>query len=91
MVQASRPFVDGRNEPGALPAEILGLRQSRGTLAMPRNEYLHSGQGENFYINLSSNLGLNTNYTVFGKLIAGEDVLDQLEIGDEVLEVIRLK
>lgn len=90
VVQASRPFVDGRQEPGSLPAEILGLRQSRGTLAMPRNEYLHSGQGENFYINLSSNFGLNTNYTVFGKLIAGEAVLDQLEIGDSVLEVIRL-
>lgn len=91
VAQASRPFSENRLENSLLPAEILGLRQSRGTLAMPRNDYLHSGKAENFYINLITNFSLNYNYTVFGRLVVGDSVLDQLEIGDRVLNVSRIQ
>lgn len=71
-------------------AEIAGLKQERGTIAMPRSDYLHTGDGGGFYINLITNWNLNYNYTVFGKIVDGDSTLDELEIGDQVLSVRRI-
>lgn len=58
-----------------------GLENQRGTLAMARTQDPNSATRQ-FYINLSNNQSLNggrnVGYTVFGKVIAGEEVLKKM-------------
>ena len=59
-----------------------GLSNERGTIAMARYDDPHSA-GSSFYINLADNTNLDPNqkswgYTVFGIVISGMDVLDQI-------------
>ncbi|MGL5453132.1 MAG: peptidylprolyl isomerase [Aeromonas sp.] len=58
-----------------------GLANARGTIAMARTQDPDSATRQ-FYFNLSDNNQLNANggpgYTVFGKVVAGMDVLETL-------------
>lgn len=61
-----------------------GLRNVRGTMAMARSGEPHSALSQ-FYFNLSDNPSLNPNparwgYTVFGQVIGGMDVLDEMSL-----------
>ena len=91
VAQSYRPTTITSTPNADVRAEIAGLKQERGTIAMPRSEYMHTGDGGGFYINLVTNWNLNYNYTVFGKIVSGESVLDELEIGDQVLDVKRIR
>lgn len=91
VAQAYRPIDLTSQKSGDARGEIVGLKQVRGTIAMPRSDYLHSGDAGGFYINLVTNFSLDHNYTTFGMLIEGDSVLSKLEIGDSVLSVKRIK
>jgi cyclophilin family peptidyl-prolyl cis-trans isomerase len=59
-----------------------GLSNLRGTLGFARSGEPHSGTSQ-FYINLADNLDLNPRptrwgYTVFGKIVEGMDVADEI-------------
>ena len=59
-----------------------GLTNSRGTIAMARTDDVHSANSQ-FYINLSDNRSLDAKYgrlgyTVFGKVISGMEVVDEI-------------
>lgn len=55
-----------------------GLRNARGTIAMAREEALDSATSQ-FFINTVNNDGLDAQkYCVFGKVIAGLDVVDAI-------------
>ncbi len=62
-----------------------GLKNLRGTIAMARTGYPHSATGQ-FFINVADNHFLNHRsrtsrgwgYAVFGKVIAGMDVVDKI-------------
>lgn len=59
-----------------------GLSNRRGTVAMARTNDPHSANSQ-FYINLADNLALDAKptrwgYTVFGEIIQGMDVVDQI-------------
>ena len=59
-----------------------GLKNDRGTLAMARTNDPDSASAQ-FFINVVDNPGLNRNgnnagYAVFGKVISGMDVVDQI-------------
>jgi len=59
-----------------------GLSNRRGTIAMARYDDPHSA-GSSFYINIGDNTNLDPNpkswgYTVFGYVISGMDVIDQM-------------
>jgi cyclophilin family peptidyl-prolyl cis-trans isomerase len=61
-----------RNESGN------GLRNGRGSIAMARTEDLNSATCQ-FYINATDNFGLDGGkYCVFGKVVAGLDVVDAI-------------
>ncbi|WP_028449183.1 peptidylprolyl isomerase [Chitinibacter tainanensis] len=75
-----------------------GLKNDRGTLAMARTANPHSATSQ-FYINLNDNDNLNYpsfdkwGYTVFGKVVSGMDVVDQIakaptKPGDQPVENI---
>ena len=63
-----------------------GLRNERGTLAMARTGEVDSATAQ-FFINTANNRSLNNRgteqaqygYAVFGKIIDGMDVVDQIE------------
>jgi cyclophilin family peptidyl-prolyl cis-trans isomerase len=62
-----------------------GLKNKRGTLAMARTGQIHSGTSQ-FFINVVDNVSLDNRgtlphqfgYAVFGKVVAGMDVVDKI-------------
>ena len=56
----------------------------RGALGMPRNEDPDSG-GSQIFVTHRPTPHLDGNYTLFGRLVEGFEVLDALEVGDRIL------
>jgi cyclophilin family peptidyl-prolyl cis-trans isomerase len=86
VVQAGDPTGTGLGDPGyTLRCEVSPLPYRRGTVGMAL-----SGKdtgGSQFFVALSAQPHLDGNYTVFGEVGAGMEVLDLIEEGDEILEV----
>lgn len=76
-----------RTPPRTVPNESRnGLKNRRGTLAMARREHPDSADSQ-FFINMRDNRHLDpvagrAGYSVFGKVIAGMDVADRIELSD---------
>lgn len=72
-----------RKTHGPIPNESgNGLANLRGTVGMARGDSPHSATSQ-FYVNLQDNPGLNPlpsrwGYAVFGKVVQGMDVIDQI-------------
>lgn len=79
----SDPTNDGTGGPGyTIPAEI-GHKNTRGTIATARlgdkvNPKKDSS-GSQFYINTVNNTSLDGEYTVFGEVVNGMDVVEKIE------------
>jgi cyclophilin family peptidyl-prolyl cis-trans isomerase len=79
----SDPNNDGYGGPGyTIPAEFVStLKNVRGALATARdNNPQKASNGSQFYINLVHNTSLDQNYTVFGFVMKGIEVADQVVI-----------
>ena len=77
MVQGGCPKGDGTGGPGyRFPDEEVKRPYTKGTLAMANAG--PNTNGSQFFIVHGANVGLPPNYTIFGQLISGEDVLDTL-------------
>ena len=77
----------GRSWNGAaVPQEFTPRKSIRGSLGMPRNEDPDSG-GSQFFVTHRPTPHLDGNYTFFGELRQGGDVLDRIEVGDRILSV----
>jgi peptidyl-prolyl cis-trans isomerase B (cyclophilin B) len=76
-----------RGREDALRHEITPRKYVRGSLGMPRYDDLDSG-GSQFFVTHRSTPHLDGRYTIFGELREGFDVLDALEVGDVILDVI---
>ena len=87
VVQGGDPRGDGTGGPGyAISDEMNRRRYLRGTLGMALSGP-HSG-GSQFFVTHSPQPHLDGGYTVFGQLVAGEDVLDRIVQGDRIVRVI---
>jgi peptidyl-prolyl cis-trans isomerase B (cyclophilin B) len=89
---ADKESTFGTGDPGyKIPAEFSDRKHARGVLsmarggdpmertgAMPRPEFANSG-GSQFFICFGAAQSLDNRYTVFGKVIRGEDVLAKIE------------
>jgi peptidylprolyl isomerase len=71
----------GESELPDLPAEINGLPHLRGAVAMARGEDLNSANSQ-FYIMFVPRLGMDRNYTVFGRVVGGMNFVDAIERGE---------
>ena len=93
VVQGGCPKGDGTGGPGwNIIDEYTNPNQRPhviGTVAMARTEAPNSS-GSQFYICFKPQPHLDGNYTTFGGVIQGMDVVDRLEIGD-VMTKIRLE
>ena len=60
-----------------LPAEFNNIKHSRGILSMARSNDPNSG-GSQFFICAASVPHLNGKYTVFGQVVEGDEIIDQI-------------
>ena len=89
VVQGGDPRGDGWGGPGyTLRDEINRLRYRRGAVGMALAG-ADTG-GSQFFITLSPQPHLDGGYTVFGRVVAGEEVLARLVQGDRIVRVREL-
>lgn len=88
VVQGGDPDGNGTGGPGwAIPLETSqDLKNVRGAVAMARSEDPDSA-GSQFYILKKDAAWLDGRYAVFGRVIQGMDIVDQIMAGDKMESV----
>ena len=87
VAQGGDPKGDGTGGPGyTLKAEFNKRKHVRGALAMARSQHPDSA-GSQFYICFAPAPHLDNNYTVFGQVTAGMEVVDRIKQGDKMRSV----
>ena len=78
--QPHRAGTGGSDLPN-LKAEFSGIPHDRGTLGAARSQNPDSANSQ-FFINFNDNHFLNRQYTVFGRVIEGMDLVDEIVRGE---------
>ena len=87
VIQGGDPTGSGMGGSGVkLPAEFNSRKHISGTVAMARAQDPNSGDSQ-FYICLGAHPQLDGQYTVFGQLTEGQDVAEQIQVGDRMSAV----
>lgn len=90
VVQGGDPQGNGTGGPGyTIPAEI-GLPHVQAALAWARTSYQNPekrSSGSQFYITLAPTPFLDGDYTVFGKVVKGFDVVKNIRKGDVIEKI----
>jgi len=98
VVQTGDPNGDGNGDAGyTIPAEENPIEQSSYVISMgmnytdpPNAHAIRDSAGTQFYITLSPQLHLNRDFTVFGRVIGGTDVLGRLIESDKIIRAERI-
>ncbi len=89
VVQAGDPRGDGWGGPGyAIRDEINTLRYRRGAVGMALSG--PDTGGSQFFITLAPQPHLDGGYTVFGQVVAGDDVLYRIVQGDLIQRIVEV-
>ena len=84
VIQGGDPTGTGTEGSGKkLNAEFNSRKHVSGTVAMARAADLNSADSQ-FYISLGNHPHLDGQYTVFGQVIEGQSVADQIQVGDRM-------
>ena len=87
VIQGGDPKGDGTGGPGyTIKAEFNKQKHVRGAVAMARTQDPNSA-GSQFYICLGPAHFLDNQYTVFGIVTKGMDVVDKVKVGDKMKTV----
>ena len=87
VVQGGDPTGTGNGGPGyTLPAEFSSEPFVRGILGMARSSAPDSA-GSQWFVTLGDAFHLNDNYTVFGNVTDGMDIVDCIQIGDKIVTI----
>ncbi|MBC5805890.1 MAG: peptidyl-prolyl cis-trans isomerase [Candidatus Eremiobacter antarcticus] len=87
VIQGGCPEGTGSGGPGyQLKAEFNARSHVAGTVAMARSQSPDSA-GSQFYICLEDATFLDKQYTVFGQVTAGMDVVKQIKVGDVMTKI----
>ena len=87
VVQGGDPKGNGSGGPGyTIKAEFNKQKHVRGVLAMARSQSPDSA-GSQFYITLAPAHFLDGQYTVFGKVTSGMEIVDKIRVGDKMKTV----
>lgn len=87
VAQGGDPSGNGTGGPGYhIKAEFNSQPHKLGTVAMARSSEPDSA-GSQFYICLAPQPGLDGQYTVFGQVVEGMDVVNKIAIGDVMKKV----
>ncbi len=71
----------GGSELPDLPAEFSNIPHDRGTIGAARSSNPNSANSQ-FFINFKDNHFLNRQYTVYGRVISGMDIVDKIARGE---------
>lgn len=86
VIQAGDPRGDGIGGPGySIRDEIGRLRYGRGVLGMALAG--PDTGGSQFFLTLSPQPHLDGGFTSFGKVVAGDEVLDKIQGGDRIVRI----
>ena len=98
VIQGGDPLGSGMGGPGyTIPAEIpkpvpQKERHTKGALAMARlgdsMNPTKASSGSQFYITLDETGFLDGEYTVFGGVIRGMEVVESIKVGDKIDEIV---
>ncbi|MBI3035058.1 peptidylprolyl isomerase [Candidatus Woesearchaeota archaeon] len=85
VIQGGDPKGDGTGGSGkTIPLEINpDLKHVKGALGMARSQDPNSASSQ-FYITLAETPFLDGNYAVFGKVIQGMDIVENIRVGDKM-------
>ena len=87
MAQGGDPAGTGTGGPGyKIKDEFNKHKHVRGTVAMARTSAPNSA-GSQFYICFGPQPHLDGQYTVFGQVVSGMDVVDKIQVGDKMKSV----
>ncbi len=87
VVQGGDPKGNGSGGPGyMIKAEFNKQKHVRGAVAMARSQSPDSA-GSQFYITLAPAHFLDGQYTVFGKVTSGMEIVDKIRVGDKMKTV----
>ena len=87
VIQGGDPKGNGTGGPGyTIPAEFNKQKHVRGAVAMARTQDPNSA-GSQFYICLAPANFLDGQYTVFGRVTSGMEVVDKIKVGDKMKTV----
>lgn len=88
VIQGGDPQGNGNGGPGwSIPLETNPkLTNVRGAVAMARSTDPNSA-GSQFYILKKDTRQLDNQYAVFGKVVKGMEIVDQIAIGDKMISV----
>lgn len=90
VAQGGDPKGDGTGGPGyTLKAEFNQRKHVRGAVAMARSAHPDSA-GSQFYICFAPTPHLDGQYTVFGQVVRGMEVVDLIQVGDR-MKTIRIE
>ena len=88
VAQAGDPTGTGMGGSGKkLSAEFNDVEHVRGTVAMARKGNDVNSADSQFYISLNTLDHLNGKYTVFGQVVSGIELIDQIKKGDKIIEM----
>ena len=87
VVQGGDPLGNGTGGSGKkLEPEFNERHHIEGTLAMARTSDVNSADSQ-FYISLGTYPQLDHQYTVFGQVISGIDIVSKIRVGDEIVSI----
>lgn len=87
VAQGGDPLGNGTGGSGQKQkAEFNSRKHLNGTLAMARSSDPNSADSQ-FYICLGAQPHLNNQYTVFGQVIEGLDLISKIQVGDKMISV----
>jgi cyclophilin family peptidyl-prolyl cis-trans isomerase/HEAT repeat protein len=90
VAQGGDPRGDGTGGPGySIRDEINRLRYGRGAVGMALSG--PDTGGSQFFLTLSPQPHLDGGYTVFGQVVAGDEVMDRIRIGDRIETVVEVQ
>jgi cyclophilin family peptidyl-prolyl cis-trans isomerase/HEAT repeat protein len=90
VAQGGDPRGDGTGGPGySIRDEINRLRYVRGAVGMALAG--PDTGGSQFFFTLSPQPHLDGGYTIFGQVVAGDEVMDQIRIGDRIETVVEVR
>lgn len=90
VAQGGDPRGDGTGGPGySIRDEINRLRYVRGAVGMALAG--PDTGGSQFFLTLSPQPHLDGGYTIFGEVVAGDEVMDQIRIGDRIETVVEVR
>ncbi|MCE1187765.1 MAG: peptidylprolyl isomerase, partial [Ignavibacteria bacterium] len=68
--------------------ELSPIHFSKGILGMARSDF--DTEGSQWFVTTGDFFHLDGNYTVFGKVVSGQNIIDSVEEGDLIINVTKL-